>query len=977
MSSILPKDTDVRLPEFTLVSASAGSGKTTQLTYRLLQLLMSRHVPHNKLQNILAITFTNNATAEMKQRTLEFLKRAALGDKELQRAFHEFLALEEGELQRRAENLIEEILENYSDFQVQTIDSFLTRVMKVSCLELGFPPEFDIVFENTRLLDESFAVFARDLAEDRDKRSLVERLIVLLNEQRDSGKRFLWNPYENLASEIKKIYEILSSHTGVPVVAEIPVQNAGLPAVDPDLSREEDDETDGQMMFNFSEGVPSGDEAVPADSRRALAYTYYEPYVRAYKLLADAMSKVQKQRSVLDLALANKTLALRIRGMEVPEIYFSLGERIHHFLIDEFQDTSPTQWAVVRPLIENSLSAQGSAFIVGDTKQAIYTFRGGDWKIMAGMLQRDEFPSVKTEHKTLSGNFRSGEAILAFTKKVFQEIVPGREGNTVASKSGLSTFEQHPDEKKKGRGYVEVNVFENEDVLAEKKKLLNVIDGCTKRKYEFRDITILTPKNRHVIEVSSWLNEAKIPFVSHSNLDIRARKVTGEVLAVLRFLDSPIDDLAFATVLLSDLFREVTVKEHIPINEFLFEARQHEQRRGALYTFFRDRYPRVWASYFEHLFNVVGYMPIYDLVAEVYKSFSLFDSFRHEEASLVKFLEVVSGFEATGTNSLRSFIRQAGESTDEEKWNIAVAPGENAVKVMTIHKAKGLGFPVSIVLLYDALDQRDNLAIVENDGEVQLVRVTKKLSEGDPEVERLYEEKRLLGKVDDLNKLYVALTRAKDELYVLSVKAKRGKTPSSYLPANGYTSGRKQEKQEEREKERRRASILHPHTRGFVPAKEIDQMRQEEIGRGEFIHAILERIEYVDKNLGKQVDAVIKRVQDETRRQFETKQVGKLLVAMLSGPFKSYVSHRAGRTVLTEQSVVSPDGKLHRIDRLVIDPDRVTVIDYKTGAEFEEHSGQVREYMKLVEQLYPGKIVEGLLAYVDLQTVRPVSSTMV
>lgn len=955
MPTILPKDTDVRLPNFTLVLASAGSGKTTQLTYRLLQLLMSRHIPYNTLQNILAITFTNNAAAEMKQRTLEYLKRTALGDPEVLNSLREFLSPEAADLQRSAELLIERILDNYADFQVQTIDSFLTRVMRVSALELGVPPQFDIVFDNTRLLDEAFAVFARDLAADSEKRSLVEGLVKILSDQRDGGRRFLWNPYENLASEIKQLYEKLTSRAG-----NLTAQKNSS-SVDPGGAGEED----GQMALDFTEG--SAAELSPST-----AYTYYKPYVHAYTLLAEALQKVQKERGTLDLALASKTLAARIREMDIPEVYFALGERIHHFLIDEFQDTNPTQWAVLRPLIENSLSSQGSVFIVGDTKQAIYTFRGGDWQIMKRMIERDEFASVKTELKNLQENYRSGEAILNFTKNVFHHNVPRLEGQDAPEMSGLSTFEQQPDERQRGRGYVAVEIFEQGEANPERTRILSIIPECRKRNFAYRDIAILTPKNKHVIEVSNWLNEAGIPFVSHSNLDIRARKITGEVLAVLRFLDSPIDDLAFATVLLGDLFRPAHEQDGFHPGTFLFEAHRLNHKRGVLYTLFRKRYPKLWERYFEHLFHVVGYMPLYDLVVEIYKSFTLFATFRDEEASLVKFLEVVCDFESTGTNSLRSFLHYAEESTDEELWNIAVAPGEDAVKVMTVHKAKGLGFPVSIVLLYDGMERPDNLAIVERDGEMQLVRVTKKLSEGDTEVRRLYEKQKLLNKVDDLNKLYVALTRAKDELYVLSVKGRKAKAPSAYLPETGYVLGEKVKKRGDDRGGRVVADTVHPHTRGFAQAKETLRLRSKETVRGEIIHAILERMVYIpeDGTFSKEFDEIAERFSGNA---LDWASVKERIAALLSSDLKSFFHNKTGRTVFVEQNIVSPAGKIFRIDRLVVDPDRVTVIDYKTGGEAEEHHEQVREYLHLVRELYPGRTVEGLLAYVDLNLLRSVS----
>ena len=966
MSSILPKDTEFILPDFTLVSASAGSGKTTQLTRRLLQLLLSKRVRHNKLQNVLAITFTNNAAAEMKQRALDYLKQAAIGSESILGDLGDILALDRDELRRRAETLIDEILDNYSDFQVQTIDSFLSRVMRSSAVEFGFPPEFEIVFDNAALLDEAFDLFARDLAVDRTKRSLVEQLIETLNRQRDAEKKFVWNPYENIATEVKALYNELSSHVGMPV------------------GEDNSFEPDGQATFNFD----------PADSpgsgpREGKAYEYYAPYVRAYRLLSDAMKKVQTERRIIDLSLLNKTLASRIRQLEVPEIYFALGERVHHFLIDEFQDTNPVQWTVLRPLIENSLSVEGSLFIVGDTKQAIYTFRGGDWQIMKRMMERDEFPSVKTQNKTLSENFRSDEAVLTSTKNVFHRIVPRAAGREAAELSGLSNFVQEPDARKKGRGYVGVETFPKDNSRPERERLLSIVRECVARGYALRDITILTPKNRNVIEVSSWLNEAGIPFVSHSNLDIRSRKAMGEILALLRFLDSPIDDLAFASILLGEPFRAVLEKSntHLDVHSFLLRARRAAGSKGALYTKLREDHPEIWKQYFERLFTVVGYMPLYDLIAEVYAAFALFETFPHEEASLTKFLEVVCDFEAMGSNNLRSFLRHAEKSTDEEMWNIAVASSENAVKVMTIHKAKGLGFPVCVVLLYDAQDQRDNLAVLEVDGEIRLIRVTRELSKDDPVVAQLYERKRLLRKVDELNKLYVALTRAKKEMYVLSVKALRAKYPSEYLPENGFTEGRKETSAAERHEDRKRLVTLHPVTREFAAGREA-KLNVEEVKRGEFVHAILQQLTFV----GRTVRSATKKSRWGTPRgaagslseelegimtalspaEFNLDAIRRNITAILNDGLKQYFTEREGRTVLNEQNIVGSDGKLHRVDRLVIDADTITVIDYKTGAEDPEHHDQVRDYMKLVGTIYPKRTIQGILAYVDLNLIRNV-----
>ena len=175
MASILLKDTELQFPNFTIVSASAGSGKTHTLTLKILQLLLSLKVPNNRLNNVLAITFTKNAAAEMRQRVLEYLKRAYLGDKNILDQLYTLVSMDQAELRTRCGELIETILQDYSAFQVQTIDSFMARVFRASALEFGFSPTLEIVLNNSTILDAAFEQFARELATDTSKQTIARR----------------------------------------------------------------------------------------------------------------------------------------------------------------------------------------------------------------------------------------------------------------------------------------------------------------------------------------------------------------------------------------------------------------------------------------------------------------------------------------------------------------------------------------------------------------------------------------------------------------------------------------------------------------------------------------------------------------------------------------------------------------------------------------------------------------------------------
>ncbi len=1020
MGTILPSDRQIQLPDFTLVTASAGSGKTHTLTLRFLQLLLSAHIRPNDLQHILAITFTNNAALEMKRRVVEELKQAALGNRESLERLREIVPEPEEELMARSSQLVNAILDRYSDFQVQTIDSFLTRVLKVSALEFGLPPSFDVVLESDALLDEAFLRFAQTLATSADQRQLFESLILLLNESRSSTSRFLWNPFQAAAEEIKGLFKQLNLHVGHVKIRDLTEQRreTGRRIIDVVLQIEEEAKRSSFELTakyariieaarenNLDEVIdksvlqpvlktskkPSFEATVRrieqlqeqlhqlvGDYQLLTARQHYQPYLQAQALLAESLEAVTRLRGHVDLAEANRRLATSLLREQVPEIYYSLGDRIHHYLIDEFQDTNRIQWTTLRPLVEESLSQRGSLFIVGDTKQAIYTFRGGDWQIMARMIESEEFLSAPCRRLTLPQNFRSSGEIVTFTKKVFHEIVPQQAGEETARLSGLADFVQEPLEHLRDTGYVKLEFFEEDDKTppdVERERVLEIIRDCIARGYRYRDIAILTPKNKHVVGVSGWLNQAGIRFLSHSSLDIRSRPLTDEVLALLRFLDSPIDDLAFATFLLGRLFSSVAGSDERTkqMRQFLLEHRLQNESQP-LYATFRRKFPHFWQRYFERLFNVVGYLPVYDLVVEIYRNFDIWKNFPEEEASSIKLLEVIRVFETSGLNNLKDFLAHAEEESQETDWNIPIAPGEDAVTVMTVHKAKGLGFPIVLVLLYDARSQSSNLFLHEEGETVEVLRITSKMAEAHPYLQEIYERERQLKEVDELNKLYVALTRAREELYILSRRRRTPASPSKYLPADGYERGTRKRSSAAPGVDLRVAPHLHPAPLERLPQQhEGRRISLEETRRGDFIHNVLAAIRFLEDDVEKQVEREFDRLADEWRTSFDRAEMKERIVALLKSPgLSQYFTPTEGRIILNEQEITDKNGQFFRLDRLVIDEERILVIDYKTGKEQPEYVEQVRTYMELAREAFPGRDVQGLLAYVDLNLVRSV-----
>ena len=1028
MLTILEKDRQFagELPKYTVVSASAGSGKTRALKQRVIQLLLSRSIPNNSLKNILAITFTNNAAREMKQRVLDGLKSASLGKPDTLEELQQLLSLTPSEIQLGASRLVDDILDNYSDFQIRTIDSFLARVFKASALELGLSPDLEIALDSNAILDEAFGLFARELRAGTHSANLFDQLILLLLESRGSDERFFWNPYPELADKVKELYRriILTSKTlrledyskeiqelsgqlihkvieldtvlTNPKVArakrfESYVSYAKTGDVDgltghkfpsPPITKKDSDPKQYQRALEESQDLCLEIETLRAASILLKARQHYQPYAEAHALLAQSIESVKRERGQVDIGDVVKRLAEYLKPGIVPEVYYSLGETLCHYLIDEFQDTNPIQWEALEPLVGNALATRGSLFVVGDTKQSIYGFRGADWRIMKRLQLEDVFPSAKKDAKVLDTNYRSFEKILNFNRDVFKTIIPQRVDENAASASGLATDEQYVRDSFVGKGYVEVVTIPADaadtrpDHAPQKEKVLAIVSDCLSRGHRRSDITILTPRNSDVIEVSGWLNELGIAFISHSSLDVRSRSVTGELLALLRFLDSPIDDLSFATFLLGNIFSRLLRRDRKSITRqdllsLLLDHRLNYRHEQPLYITFRKTHPDLWRMYFEELFNVVGYLPVYDLLSETFITFNIFSLLPAEEATLAKILEVVKDFEENGENSLKGFLQFAEDSSEDADWNIDIPTDVDAVRVMTVHKAKGLESRVVVVLLYDSSSPPKGPDLEEDGEEIRLVHLTQKNAEEVEELAALYNEKRLRNTVDDLNKLYVALTRAEEEMYVVSVQAKKSKAPSEYLPEHGYGPAAKPSVHRAPLEPETSVDLCHDLPRTSVRQVEYTGIAVAEARRGEFVHAILETIEYAEGDLEPRLTKAIERAQVRVPFKSDTTELpGRLSNVLALEELHPFFVKIEGRTILNEQEFAGSDGALVRMDRVVIDPEVVTVIDYKTGEEKPEYNEQVLKYMKVLRGYYADRSVRGLLVYIDQQLVR-------
>ena len=1024
-----PDDTLGKFPHFHVLQASAGSGKTYALARRFVLFLLSGSVPRNKLNNLLAITFSNNAAREMKERILLFLKQLYLGDREVAADFSRDLALTSPALKARAGEVIEAVLSRYSDFQVKTIDSFMTTVFKASAIDFGYNPDFEILMSNESLMGHAFDLFLRKVREGTEEGGLMNEVVDIIVENTTGDAPYPWEATGAILHEIEGIYRKVAS-CGKPVsradysaATEAAKRNIRSSIEEMErlitaskLTRNKSssygnllkDAEAGRFADLFERGMktppvckPEGVEEQEACCRvmeewerlrlhiasltRLFACSYYTPYLRTFEAFSAILERVKRDEGRIFIEDVNKRLAEYLESDIVPDLYFRLGEAIFHYLIDEFQDTSPIQWRNLLPLIENSLSQGGSLFVVGDTKQAIYGFRDADYRIMRGVEAQNPFPSAHQRVEELHTNYRSDGAVIAFSEEVFQRMLPTLPAYRKAGEeSGLLTYKQAARKGREHRGFVETCMLRRDDrEVPEKERVAGLLASLRERGYRYSDVAILAPRNDDVVKVTAWLNEKGVPFVSYSSLDIRRRKITGEIISLLTFLDSPLDNLSFATFILGDTLRAVLEKHGIKagtqaLHDMCFRNRLARSR--PLYKVFQEEMSTVWDGYFDLLFRLSGYLPLYDLVVEIYRVFDVFSLHGLEEAALARILEVVKDLEAKGGSTLRRFLQFAPlPGGDETDWNIDIPFGIDAVKVMTVHKAKGLGFPVVILLLYGQRNKGFRYIVQEDEESVTLLRLKKGMLRADDTLQKRYQEEETKVMVARLNSLYVAFTRAGAELYVIGVKGEKDSFPFALFPdAVSSCSGTPPEVSAG-EAKNADGSVegLHHALALEAPPPSVEPLRFEERKRGELVHKILSLIDYADGDVGVRLDEIIRAMQAEAGADAVPDSLKSSIAAFLRGEsIAGWYERRPGRVVMKEQELADNQGRLFRVDRVIVDPDAVTVIEYKTGragVDEERHAAQMANYLGIMGEVYKGRRIEGIIAYVDAKVVRPVT----
>jgi ATP-dependent exoDNAse (exonuclease V) beta subunit len=1039
-------------PRIRQVKASAGSGKTYALTARFLELLDRARQEEPRMAcrglrpesyswpEILAVTFTNKAAAEMKERVLAALKRCALNLTGGQRADWD---------PQRAAGVVETVLRRYHRLNIRTIDSLLVLLLRLFALDYGLRPDFQVALEEDDLFAPAYERFVDACADPHgpQRALLLRALATFLHFENRPG----FNPERGIR---ERLFE-LTGH--------LQAEPAGVLTDQEDMARLLDARRERfletatllrsfldeyalapdkrflnfldkcQALTGFDEPRDSayaaktclaecltkaGKGRVTEECERAYALfkTAWAGYRRewaalegAYALapaleiareILAAMAEEARRQGVAPMASLNAAVrGLLAREEAVPEAYCRLGSRLHHLLVDEFQDTSRAQWAALEPLARECLSKGGSLFCVGDVKQAIYGWRGGDASLFDELGARPGLADLTdgAARESLPRNWRSAPRVLDWNNAFFTALAEPDtareladrclENATEDEREALAqdiarTFadarqDQRPDYNGP-EGLVRLTRLPATDTAEEARALaLDALEPLVQDlggRRPWRDLAVLVRDNKQAGLVCERLVALDIPFITEKSLLLARHPVVRQLAALLAFLDFPADDLSFLTLVTGPLFQGTAGLEPAAVTAWLMG-----QKPGNLGFKFRQAFPQAWAAWLKPFFDQAGLLTPYDLAQAAVRRFQALERNPDAELHLRRFLEVVHLAEGDGRRSLSAFLDYWRDQGAEEQ--VPLPENLDAVRVLTVHKAKGLEFPVVLVPFHHwPMRPHDGFAVLDI-GERRVLTPLRAALGGE------YRERTGREIREQLHLLYVAWTRAREELHGFypAPRAEEKRPPA--LAAMDLLLDPEQAVIERGQpgpgSPRERAAAPAPRP---VPAQApdgellswlprlrvfrhaLEDVFEDQRRRGEMAHRALELLRPTGDDAADALRAARLALLDFPATSPEREaDIAGLLAWVLSRPeLKDCLGQG-----LAEAEALDAEGRNIRCDRLVLRRDEAVVLEYKTGRPDPEHETQVRRYLDLAARLRPR--ARGLLVYLDRREVREVT----
>ncbi len=1021
---------------FKIYNASAGSGKTYALSKAYLKIVLSS--PRN-FKRILAITFTNKAVNEMKNRILDslfdFSKTTSI--EQASPLFKDLmveLEMDQESLSALSKNSLRELLHNYAFFDISTIDKFTHRLIRTFAKDLKIPQNFEVVLDTDLLLDEAVS---RVIAKAGEDMALTKVLMDFALEKIDDDRSW------DIAFDLSKIGKLLFDEGTIPHIKNLEDKSiADFSALKKNISKtiatyqqeiisnanlslqliENNDLVfsdfsssyfpkfmmniaQGNLNQDFKSGWKQNFETKPLynksckeptisildslHSEFSRLFREIESKLIRFKFLQNAyrnlvpltllnaiqkeIKSIQKEKDQLSISEFNTIISNEIKNQPAPFIYERLGEKYRHYFIDEFQDTSKMQWSNLIPLISHALESEdeqgqtGSLFLVGDAKQAIYRWRGGEAEQFLELATSQSNPfSILSETRMLPKNYRSYDEIVHFNNTFFQSI---------------SSFLEHPkyrlffdegnrqETNSKEGGYVQLSFLDDADDVLYGLKTMQHISESLAQGFDYKDICILIRKKKHGVLLANYLMKENVPVVSSESLLLASSAEVQFLVSLARYSMQPNEaELSYEVLkFLASGLRD----KHTFLTANLTK----------LETLLEDSY-----GFNAKLFRETA---IYDGMEHAIK---IFDLIPKSNAHITSFMDAVFEVQQKHGADIQSFLTYWEKKGD--KLSISTPETTNAVQIMTIHKSKGLEFPVVIfpyanTYIFEEIEPKIWTAVApETFSGFQELLLSKKqeVREYGEQEALLFDEEQQKLHLDAFNLLYVALTRAEASLYIISEKDlnKDGSLKPNYfsglfihyLESKGlwdantedYSFGKRPKRLVVKNiEEHQHLEIPYSYTHKNRPSFKIltkagmlwNTTQQEAIKKGNVIHYILGHI-HTYKDINAAVNLALKQGLVTPN---EISSIKDKVIQVVTHP-KLIPLFSEENTVYNEKEILCVTGQKLIPDKVVLDKNKASVIDYKTGSKNPKYKNQILTYANaLINMGYT--IDQKIIVYID------------
>ncbi|MCO5259823.1 MAG: UvrD-helicase domain-containing protein [Crocinitomicaceae bacterium] len=1023
-----------------VVNASAGSGKTFSLvkTYIQLLLLDDGDNAKKKYAEILAMTFTNKAAIEMKTRIVKALDELAYPSFHQSNYIETIVKetdLKKDVIQKKAQYFLSSILHNYEDFNVMTIDKFNLRLIRSFSRDLDLPPDFEVVLDENSVLEQVVDNIINEIGKDKVLTNLLTRYA---NEKIEEEKR--WDLRSSLIDfgriltkeqDLPYVERLMNMEFSED---DFNAHKKEIKGLNDELRRKAKDVADyfyscnfdtkdfsrGKDIFSsikkiserdykFGEKGPFSptqlENSLNAASKGADFATfhqkaqdlsdwyaskvgYYEilnKFLKNYfnmallKHLNEALLAMNKQERLIRISEFNTKISSLLQE-DTLYIYEKLGTRFRHFMLDEFQDTSRLQWLNLIPLVRESLGNGNDNFIVGDSKQAIYRFKNGvaeQFVALPKIYNPENDPKIAEASEyfdqmgyvdNLEDNWRSAPEIVNFNNDLFSEL---RTKLNDEQRDFYKSVKQNPKSKLKGYIHIESKIEKENDNIFESyyNFALKSINDALEDGFKPGDICILTKRNALGNYLATNLSESGFSVVSADSLMIDSELTVRFIINYFKLRLNPVNQNIIRRFLHSycELF-ELSLDYY----NSLFE--EQETKDGKIIKFANlDLFLRLNPSFQGEFF--APFETLYDLIQKAFKLFGLnelHNPYIHHLADLV------FNYESKNGPDLSQFVNDY-DSLSKESKALQIPESDEALKIMTIHKSKGLEFPVVIVITEANSSNKFSQYFVETENYLLYSNLSK--NSLIPEIVKANEEEESHKYLDDLNLFYVAYTRPTTRLYLYN----EGK-PSNVINANIHAALKNSYKPEEdgdelvinigeKVRKEEKETDASSNDQFFLPQSSTDNLWFPDISLQDSEELIDQDYLSDEQRYGNQfhiaissingkeeIDVIVKQLINEGQIEqlFETKLIQELTKLFSSAAYNQLFEKATG--ILSEQNYIISKNEQIRPDKIITKDNQTIVVDYKTGQPLKKHTKQVQQYCSVLQEMdYPN--VEGYLFY--------------